>query len=187
MAVTGSIDEVDAVVGGCVSPARGRLPQVALLDHLLNREVGGDLVGAHGGRGARRAANHIVLPTVLLCLVPHSQQVPVTRWLSCVRLEVEAELEVVGQLLLRRGLILVQQDGVVVAALQPPLVALHPAGGVLLLQQVPSRSRFAILVERNPVDRTLHPRIADASWHVYTRELELASSPLFWSVVGIVR
>ena len=44
--VTGSIDEVDAVIGGCVSPARGRLPQVALLDHLLDREVGGDLVGA---------------------------------------------------------------------------------------------------------------------------------------------
>ena len=110
-------------------------------------------------------------------LVPHSQQVPVTRWLSCVRLEVEAELEVVGQLLLRRGLVLVQQDGVVVAALQPPLVALHPAGGVLLLQQVPSRSRFAILVERNPVDRTLHPGIADASWYVYSRELELTSSP----------
>ena len=109
--------------------------------------------------------------------MPHSQQVPVTRWFSGVRLEVEAELEVVGQLLLRRGLILVQQDGVVVAALQPPLVALHPAGGVLLLQQVPSRSRFAILVERNPVDRTLHPGIADASWYVYARELELTSGP----------
>ena len=119
-------------------------------------------------------------------LVPHPEQVQVTRWLGRVRLEVEAELEVIGELLLRRGLVPVQQDGVVVAALQPPLVALHPAGGVLLLQQVPSRSRFAILVERNPVDRTLHPGIADASWYVYSGELELASSPLLWSVVGIV-
>ena len=109
-----------------------------------------------------------------------------TRWLSCVRLEVEAELEVIGELLLRRGLVPVQQDGVVVAALQPPLVALHPAGGVLLLQQVPSRSRFAILVERNPVDRTLHPDIADASGYVYSGEQELTPSPLLWSVVGIV-
>ena len=109
-----------------------------------------------------------------------------TRWLSCVRLEVESELEMVGQLLLWRGLVLVQQDCVMVAALQPPLVGFHPAGWVLLLQQVSSRSRFAILVERNPVDRTLHPGIADASWYVYSGKLELTSGPLLWSMVGIV-
>ena len=119
-------------------------------------------------------------------LVPHSQQVPVTRWFSGVRLEVEAELEVVGQLLLRWGLVLVQEDRVMVAALQPPLVGFHPAGWVLLLQQVSSRSRFAILVERNSVDGTLHPGIADASWYVYSGELELTSRPLLWSMVGIV-
>ena len=100
-----------------------------------------------------------------------------TWWLSGVRLEVKAELEVVGQLLLRWGLVLVQEDRVMVAALQPPLVGFHPAGWVLLLQQVSSRSWFAILVERNPIDRTLHPGIADASWYVYARELELTSGP----------
>ena len=101
--------------------------------------------------------------------MPHSQQVPVTLWFSCVRLEVEAELEVVGELLLRWGLVLVQQDGVMMAALEPPLVGFYPAGWVLLLQQVSSRSWFAILVERNPVDRTLHPGIADASWDIHSR------------------
>ena len=115
--------------------------------------------------------------SLFLYLVPHSQQVSVTRWLSCVRLEVESELEMVGQLLLRRGLVLVQQDRVMVAALEPSLVGLHPAGWVLLLQQVPSRPWLAILVEWNPVDRTLHSGIADASWYVDTRELELTSSP----------
>ena len=100
-----------------------------------------------------------------------------TRWLSCVRLEVESELEMVGQLFLRRGLVLVQQDRVMVAALEPPLVGLHPAGWVLLLQQIPSRPWLAILVEWNPVDRTLHSGIADASWYVDTRELQLTSRP----------
>ena len=65
---TSSIDEIDPVVGCCVSPASGRLSQIALLDHLLNREMGGDLIGAHGGWGSSWAANHIVFPTVLLCL-----------------------------------------------------------------------------------------------------------------------
>ena len=111
-------------------------------------------------------------------LVPHSQQVPVTWWLSGVRLEVKAELEVVGELLLRWGLVLVQEDRVMVAALKPPLVGFHPAGWVPLLQQVSTRSRFAILVERNSVDGTLHPGIADASWYVYSGKLELASRPL---------
>ena len=110
-------------------------------------------------------------------LVPHSQQVPVTGWLSRVRLEIKSELEMVGELLLRRGLVLVQQDSVMVAALQPPLVGLHPAGWVLLLQQITPRSWFAILVERNPVDRTLDPGIADASWYVHSRELKFSSSP----------
>ena len=100
-----------------------------------------------------------------------------TRWFSGVRLEVEAELEVVGQLLLGRGLVLVEQDRLMVAALKPSLVGLHPAGGVLLLQQVSPRSWLAILVERNPVDRTLDARVANARRHVHTRELELASSP----------
>ena len=44
--VTRSIDEIDAVVGRCVSPTSGRLSQIALLDHLLDREVGGDLGGS---------------------------------------------------------------------------------------------------------------------------------------------
>ena len=100
-----------------------------------------------------------------------------TWWVACVRLEVESELEVVGQLLLGRGLVLVQQDRLMVAALEPSLVGLHPAGGVLLLQQVSPRSWLAILVERNPVDRTLDTRIANARGHVYSRELELASGP----------
>ena len=100
-----------------------------------------------------------------------------TWWVACVRLEVESELEVVGQLLLGRGLVLVEQDRLMVAALEPSLVGLHPAGGVLLLQQVSPRSWFAILVERNPVDRTLHPGIADASWYVHSRELKFSSSP----------
>ena len=43
--VTRSIDEIDAVVGRCVSPTSGSLSQIALLDHLLDREVGGDLGG----------------------------------------------------------------------------------------------------------------------------------------------
>ena len=47
-----------------------------------------------------------------------------TRRFRCVRLEVEPELEMVGELLLRRGLVLVQEDGVVVAALQPTLVVM---------------------------------------------------------------
>ena len=110
-------------------------------------------------------------------LVPHSQQVSVTGWLRCVRLEVESELKMVSQFFLRRGLVLVQQDRVMVAALESPLVGLHPAGWVLLLQQIPSRPWLAILVEWNPVDRTLHSGIADACWYVYTRQLELTSSP----------
>ena len=88
--VTSSVDEVDAVIGRCVSPAGGSLPQITLLDHLFNGEVGGDLVGApsqisyhimsylmlylvgaHGRRGSMGATNHIVLPTVLLCLGTH--------------------------------------------------------------------------------------------------------------------
>ena len=109
--------------------------------------------------------------------MPHSQQVPVTWWLSRVRLEIESELEMIGELLLRWGLVLVQQDSVMVAALQPPLVGLHPAGWVLLLQQIAPRPGLAILVERNPVDRTLHPGIADASWYVHSRELKFSSSP----------
>ena len=159
--------------------------------HLLDGEVGGDLVGAHGGGGPWGTADYVVLPAVLfslrtqlLCyesnsshLMPHSQEVPVTWWVACVRLEVESELEVVGQLLLGRGLVLVEQDRLMVAALEPSLVGLHPAGGVLLLQQVSPRSWLAILVERNPVDRTLDARVANACGHVYSRELELASGP----------
>ena len=109
--------------------------------------------------------------------MPHPQQVPVTRRFRCVRLEVEPELEMVGELLLRRGLVLVQEDGVVVAALQPTLVGFHPAGWILLLQQIAPRPRLAILVERNPVDRTLDARVANARRHIHTRELELASGP----------
>ena len=100
-----------------------------------------------------------------------------TWWVACVRLEVESELEVVGQLLLGRGLVLVEQDRLMVAALEPSLVGLHPAGGVLLLQQVPPRSWLAILVEWNPVDRTLDASVANARRHVHSRELKLASSP----------
>ena len=44
--VTRSIDEIDAVVGRRVSPTSGSLSQIALLDHLLDREVGGDLGGS---------------------------------------------------------------------------------------------------------------------------------------------
>ena len=109
--------------------------------------------------------------------MPHSQEVPVTWWVACVRLEVESELEVVRQLLLGRGLVFVEQDRLMVAALEPSLVGLHPAGGVLLLQQVPPRSWLAILVEGNPVDRTLDACVANAGRHVYSRELELASGP----------
>ena len=109
--------------------------------------------------------------------MPHSQEVPVTWWVACVRLEVESELEVVRQLLLGRGLVFVEQDCLMVAALEPSLVGLHPASGVLLLQQVPPRSWLAILVEWNPVDRTLDARVANARGHVHTRELELASGP----------
>ena len=162
-----------------------------LFYHLLDGEVGGDLVGAHGGGGPWGAADYVVLPAVLfslrtqlLCyesisshLMPHSQEVPVTWWVACVRLEVESELEVVGQLLLGRGLVLVEQDRLMVAALESSLVSLHPAGGVLLLQQVSSRSWLAILVERNPVDRTLDACVANARRHIHTRELELASGP----------
>ena len=159
--------------------------------HLLDGEVGGDLVGAHGGGGPWGAADYVVLPAVLfslrkqlLCyesnsshLMPHSQEVPVTWWVACVRLEVESELKVVGQLLLGRGLVLVEQDRLMVAALESSLVGLHPAGGVLLLQQVSPRSWLAILVEWNPVDRTLDTSVANARGHVHTRELELASGP----------
>ena len=44
--VTRSIDEIDAVVGRRVSPTSGSLSQIALLDHLLDREVGGNLEGS---------------------------------------------------------------------------------------------------------------------------------------------
>ena len=101
----------------------------------------------------------------MVYLVPHPQQVPVTRRFRCVRLEVEPELEMVGELLLRWGLVLIQQDRVMMAALQPPLVGFHPAGWVLLLQQIAPWPWLAILVERNPVDRAFH-----LSWLVFKKK-----------------
>ena len=39
--------------------------------HLLDGEVGRDLVGAHGGGGPWGAADHVVLPAVLFSLRTH--------------------------------------------------------------------------------------------------------------------
>ena len=68
--------------------------------------------------------------------MPHPEQVQVTRWLGRVRLEVEAELHVVGEQLVGRALVPVQEDVLVVAAGEAALVGLDPAGGVALLQEV---------------------------------------------------
>ena len=68
--------------------------------------------------------------------MPHPEQVQVTRWLGRVRLEVEAELHVVGEQLVGRALVPVQEDVLVVAAGEAALVGPDPAGGVVLLQEV---------------------------------------------------
>ena len=54
MAVSPGVYQLDALVLPVVvlAPAPRVLPDVAPLGHVRHGEVGGDLVGAHGGRGA---------------------------------------------------------------------------------------------------------------------------------------
>ena len=83
-----------------------------------------------------------------------------TRWLGRVRLEVEAELHVVGEQLVGRALVPVQEDVLVVAAGEAALVGLDPAGGVVLLHQVALRLGQAVLVEWDAVNGPLDLMIA---------------------------
>ena len=93
------------------------------------------------------------------------------------------------------------------AAGKSPLISLNPASGVVLLHKVPAGLGQTVLqsgdqdqgkqatlqvdirtvnnmlrteshlVERDSVDRSLHPRVADTSGHVHPGELDLASGP----------
>ena len=89
------------------------------------------------------------------------------------------------------------------AAGESSLISLNPAGGVVLLHKVAAGLGQTVLqsgdqgkqgtlqvdiqtvtymlqteshlVERDSVDRSLHPRVADTSGHVHPRQLDLAS------------
>ena len=100
----------------------------------------------------------------------------------------------VGEELGWRGLVLVQEDGLVRAAGQAALVRLHPARGVLLLDQVAWRGdrvtlycstcsvstfRFiqTILVERTTIEAALDPAVAHAGRLVQDRHLHRVARP----------
>ena len=103
-----------------------------------------------------------------------------------VGLEVKPELEVVGEELLRRLLVGVQEDVLVVAAGQPSLVRVHPAGGILLLHEVAPGFREAVLGEGDAVDGALYSGVADARGGVQTGEVQGRPAPKFWPVIGKV-
>ena len=91
------------------------------------------------------------------------------------------------------------------AAGESSLIGLNPASGVVLLHKVAARLGQTVLqsgdqgkqetlqvdiktvnnmlqneshlVERDSVDRSLHPSVADTGGHVHPRELDLASGP----------
>ena len=100
----------------------------------------------------------------------------------------------VGEELGWRGLVLVQEDGLVRAAGQPALVRLHPARGVLLLDQVACRGdrvtlyysicsvctfRFiqTILVEWTTIEAALDPAVAHAGGLVQDCHLHRVTRP----------